>query len=71
VALAAAYRVLGVEPGAPDKAVKDAYRRLVNEHHPDKQAARGLPESMREVAKERTREILAAYELVRAERGLK
>lgn len=71
VALAAAYRVLGVGSDVPDKAVKDAYRRLINEHHPDKQAARGLPESMREAAKERTREILAAYELVRAQRGLK
>jgi DnaJ like chaperone protein len=70
-ALAGAYRVLGVEPTASDKAVKDAYRRLVNQHHPDKQAARGLPESMREVAKERTREILAAYELVRTARGLR
>jgi DnaJ like chaperone protein len=70
-ALAAAYRVLGVDATASDKAVKDAYRRLVNEHHPDKQAARGLPESMREVAKERTREILEAYELVRARRRLR
>jgi DnaJ like chaperone protein len=70
-ALAAAYRVLGVDAAASDKAVKAAYRRLVNEHHPDKQAARGLPESMREVAKERTREILAAYELVRAQRGIR
>lgn len=70
-ALAAAYRVLGIDASVSDKAVKDAYRRLVNEHHPDKQAARGLPESMREVAKERTREILAAYELVRAQRGMR
>lgn len=70
-ALAAAYRVLGVDAAASDKVVKAAYRRLVNEHHPDKQAARGLPESMREVAKERTREILAAYEVVRARRGIR
>jgi DnaJ like chaperone protein len=69
--LAAAYRVLGIEPAATDKAVKDAYRRLVNQHHPDKQAARGLPDSMREVAKERTREVIAAYEVVRAARGLR
>ena len=45
-----------------DREVKTAYRRLMNQHHPDKQAARGLPDSMLEIAKERTREIRAAYE---------
>jgi DnaJ like chaperone protein len=42
----------------------------MNQHHPDKQAARGLPESMLEAAKERTHEIRAAYELSRERRGL-
>jgi DnaJ like chaperone protein len=70
-ALAQAYRVLGVTPEATDKEVKTAYRRLINQHHPDKQVARGLPDSMMEIAKERTREIRAAYELVRDRRGMK
>lgn len=69
--LEGAYRALGVEPGASDDAVKTAYRRLMNQHHPDKQAARGLPESLREVAEERTREIRAAYELIRERRGFR
>ena len=69
-ALATAYGALGVEPSATDKEVKTAYRRLMNQHHPDKLVARGLPESMMNVAKEKTREINAAYNLVKARRGM-
>jgi DnaJ like chaperone protein len=66
-----AYEVLGVETTATDREVKTAYRRLMNQHHPDKQAARGLPDSMLEIAKERTGEIRAAYEAVREHRGFR
>jgi DnaJ like chaperone protein len=66
-----AYRALGLEASATDAEVKKAYRRLMNQHHPDKQAARGLPESMLEAAKERTHEIRAAYELIREQRRMK
>ncbi len=68
--LEGAYRALGLEPSATDAEVKKAYRRLMNQHHPDKQVARGLPESMLEAAEERTHEIRAAYELIREHRGL-
>jgi DnaJ like chaperone protein len=70
-ALENAYRVLGVEPTASDGDVKTAYRRLMNQHHPDKQVARGLPDAMLEIAKERTSEIRAAYEAVKAHRGMR
>lgn len=63
-----AYRILGVSPDASDAEAKKAYRRLMNEHHPDKLAGRGLPESMREMAEERTREIGAAWERIEAAR---
>jgi DnaJ like chaperone protein len=43
----------------------------MNQHHPDKQAARGLPDAMLEVAKERTREIRSAYELIKERRNIK
>ena len=66
-----AYKALGVAPNARDKDVKTAYRRLVNQHHPDKLMAKGLPDSMLEVAKEKTREILAAYEMIKVARGFK
>lgn len=69
--LAKAYQVLGVPASASDRDVKTAYRRLMNQHHPDKQAARGLPDSMRAIAEERTREIRAAYDAVREHRGFR
>lgn len=70
-ALDKAYRILGMEPNATDEEIKKAYRRLMNQHHPDKQIARGLPDSMLEIAKERTSEIRAAYEVIREHRGFR
>jgi DnaJ like chaperone protein len=66
-----AYGVLGVEPSANDSEVKQAYRKLMNEHHPDKLAAKGLPEAMRQVATQKTQQIQKAYNLIRDARGLK
>lgn len=69
--LDSAYRILGVARNADDAQVKTAYRRLMNQHHPDKLVSRGLPESMIEVAKQKTHEIRAAYERIKSERGIK
>lgn len=65
-----AYKVLGVDRDASNDAVKKAYRRLMSQHHPDKLVAKGLPEEMMEVAKQKTQEIRAAYERVRDARGM-
>ena len=65
-----AYRVLGLEPAASNEEVKLAYRRLMNQHHPDKLRVRGMPESMIPVAEAKTREIRAAWETLRAARGM-
>jgi len=70
-ALQEAYKALGIDAKVPDRDVKTAYRRLMNQHHPDKMVARGLPDSMLEVAKEKTREIRSAYELIKERRGMK
>jgi len=66
-----AYSILGVEPNAADAEVTKAYRRLMSQNHPDKLAAKGLPESMKTVAEEKTRQIRAAYEAIREARGMK
>jgi len=69
--LDAAYRVLGVTPQASNDEVKTAYRRLMNQHHPDKLVARGLPKSMIGVAEQKTHEVRTAYERIKAQRGFK
>jgi len=67
-ALNQAYVILGVKESASDKEVKHAYRKLMSENHPDKLMAKGLPEEMLQIAKEKTQEIQAAYELVKSKR---
>jgi DnaJ like chaperone protein len=64
-----AYAALGVTPDASAAEIKRAYRKLISQNHPDKLAARGLPESMRAVAEERSREINSAYDLIKAARS--
>jgi DnaJ like chaperone protein len=69
--VAQSYEVLGVTVAATDAEVVKAYRRLMNQNHPDKLVAKGLPESMTKVAEEKTRQIRAAYEVLRDARGMK
>ncbi|SJN59511.1 co-chaperone DjlA [Vibrio ruber] len=67
--LSDAYHVLGVDETADAKTVKRAYRKLMNEHHPDKLMAKGLPPEMMTVAKEKSQEIQQAYELIKKAKG--
>lgn len=66
-----AYKVLGVTASDDQKTVKRAYRRLMNENHPDKLVAKGLPKEMLEMAKEKTQQIQAAYDLICKSKGWK
>lgn len=65
-----AYGALGVSKDSSDAEVKKAYRRLMSQHHPDKLVAKGLPEEMMRLAKEKTQEIKAAYDRVKDARGM-
>ncbi len=69
--LAEAYAVLDVAESASDAEVKKAYRRLINQHHPDKLVAKGLPEEMMKLAAEKTHEIKQAYDAIKAKRGMR
>jgi DnaJ like chaperone protein len=70
-ALEEAYRVLQTTASASDEEVAKAYRRQLQRHHPDKLKANGLPESMMAHAKQRTQQIIEAWELIRVRRGIR
>ncbi|MGH8180650.1 MAG: co-chaperone DjlA [Steroidobacteraceae bacterium] len=65
-----AYKVLEAAPADGDQDIVKAYRRQLSRHHPDKLKANGLPDSMVEHAKQRTQQIIEAYELIRERRGI-
>ncbi len=59
-----AYAVLGVSADASNEHIRKAYRRLMSQHHPDKLVAKGLPEEMMTLAKEKAQEINRAYDQI-------
>lgn len=65
--LAAAFHLLGVSVEAGEAEVKQAYRRLLSRHHPDKQAQQG--DAAVQQATEMTRQLREAYQLVCQRRG--
>jgi len=66
-----ALRLLNVNAEAEPAHIKQAYRRLLSRHHPDKLAGSGAtPERVRE-ATERTRELHQAYDLIRQRHGFR
>jgi DnaJ like chaperone protein len=69
--LTRAYEILDINKSATDAEVKKAYRRLTNQHHPDKLVAKGLPEEMMKLAEQKTHDIRQAYERIRSERGFR
>jgi DnaJ like chaperone protein len=66
-ALKEAYAVLGISSGASEAEIKKAYRRQMNQHHPDKLVSKGMPPEMVKIATEKTQEIQSAYELIVSE----
>lgn len=63
------YVILGIEAGASDKEIKDWYRVLVREVHPDKLIAKGMPEEAIDLANKSLATINAAYDEVSRQRG--
>jgi DnaJ like chaperone protein len=62
--LANAYKVLGVDKDTAMPVIKKAYKKLMSQHHPDKLIAKGLPPEMMEIAKQKTQDIQAAYDMI-------
>jgi DnaJ like chaperone protein len=66
-----AYAVLGLTRSASDEQIKQTYRNLVREHHPDRLVAKGMPEEFVERANKTLGAINAAYDRIEKERNLK
>ncbi|HKU65641.1 MAG TPA: TerB family tellurite resistance protein [Rhizomicrobium sp.] len=64
------YVILGLSYVADDDELKQTYRRLVRENHPDSLMARGVPPEFVKLANDKLAAINTAYEKIRAERGL-
>jgi DnaJ like chaperone protein len=64
------YEVLGVSNRATDTEIRDVYRRLMAQHHPDRQPTDATADT-RKLSEQRTREINAAYEQIKTARGIK
>ncbi len=63
-----AYATLGVDRSSTNDDIKKAYRRLMNQHHPDKLAASNPGEAEIAQAEKRTRDIRMAYETLKTRR---
>jgi DnaJ like chaperone protein len=66
-----AYAVLGLSRSARDEEIRQTYRNLVREHHPDRLLAKGMPEEMIERANRTLAAINAAYDRIARERNLR
>jgi DnaJ like chaperone protein len=66
-----AYAVLGLSRRAADEEIRQTYRKLVREHHPDRLVAKGMPAEMVEQANRTLAAINAAYDRIAKERNLR
>jgi DnaJ like chaperone protein len=64
------YVILGLSYEADNEELKQTYRRLVRENHPDSLMARGVPAEFLKLANDKLAAINSAYEKIRSERGL-
>jgi hypothetical protein len=62
------YAVLGISPEASNEEVEQAWRRRMQEYHPDRVA--NAAAELRELAERRAREANAAWETIRRQRKL-
>ena len=64
------YEVLGIDQSASDAELKAHYRREVQETHPDRLIARGVPEEFVRIANDRLAALNEAWGQICAERGI-
>ena len=64
------YKLLNISSDASDVEVKKAYRKAMSQNHPDRMIAEGVPPEMVKMATQKTQEIKAAYERIKAARNV-
>src|SRR6185312_5073952 len=65
------YVILGVSYSADEEEIRQTYRRLVRENHPDSLIGRGVPPEFIRLATDKLSAINVAYDKIEIERGLK
>lgn len=65
------YAVLKCDPKSSNEEIKRQYRKMVQEFHPDKIAAKGLPDEFTRFANDKFRKIQDAYDKIKQQRGIK
>ena len=68
--IALAYAELGLTREASDEAVRQTWRQLMRENHPDSLASRGVPADFIASAHDKVARINAAWDRIKRERGL-
>jgi DnaJ like chaperone protein len=63
-----AYKILEVDPSAPNEEIKKAYRKMANKYHPDKVSHLG--EDFQQAANQKFQKVNEAYEKIKKERNL-
>jgi len=58
------YAVLGADPAMSVEEIRNLWRRLVRETHPDSMIARGVPEEAIKLAEKRMKDINRAWEII-------
>ena len=64
------YDILGLSPNCSNEEIRQAYRALVLENHPDKLLAKGIPPQALKCADEHFAQIQNAYDQIRKIRGI-
>lgn len=64
------YEILGCSKTDSDAKIKQSYRKLVLDYHPDKIASKDLPEEFTKFATKKFQDIQNAYESIKAHRGI-